>query len=134
MKYTFKEIYRTLTPEKRKSDGTMTAVLYRPLGYPVSWFFLNIGIQANTVTLLSALCCIAAFFCALFPASLLHWVAIILFGVFAVGDCADGTMARAAKQNTTYGGWADAAAGYLAYTTLLLSLGQIGRASCRERV
>lgn len=123
MKYTFKQIYNSVTPEKRKSDGTITAVLYRPLGYPVSWIFLNLGIQANTITLFSALCCIVAFFCTLFPASFLHWVAIILFGIFAVGDCADGTMARTAKKQTTYGGWADAAAGYLAYATILLSLG-----------
>lgn len=123
MKYTFKQIYNSLTPEKRKSDGTMTALLYRPLGYPVSWIFLNLGIQANTVTLLSALCCLVAFFCVLFPAPSLHWTAIILFGVFAVGDCVDGTMARSAKKQSTYGSWADAAAGYFAYATILLSLG-----------
>ncbi len=123
MKYTLKDIYNSLTPEKRKADGTMTTFLYRPVSYPVSWVFLRLRWSPNSVTYLSAVCCVIAFIASLFPFTVFHSMAIALFLVFAVLDCADGNMARTLKLKTTYGGWVDAAGGYLAYGTILFSMG-----------
>lgn len=123
MHYTLKAIYDSLPPEKRKIDGTMTRFLYRPLAIPSSWFFLRLGFTPNAVTALSGLLCIAAFLLTIFPSPFCHRVAIGLYLVFAVLDCADGNMARTIGKKTVYGGWVDAAGGYLAYATLLLSMG-----------
>ena len=123
MQYTLKDIYNSLTPEKRKSDGTMTSFLYRPISYLASWLFLRLHITPNSVTYISGASCIAAFILALFPIVTFHRIAIGLFLLFAVLDCADGNMARTLKKKTVYGGWVDAAGGYLAYATLLFSMG-----------
>ncbi len=123
MNYSMKDILDSLTPEKRKADGTMTRFLYRPVSYPASWLFLRLRLSPNSVTYLSAICCIVAFIAVLFPATVLHRTAIALFFVFAVLDCADGNMARTLKRKTTYGGWVDAAGGYLAYATQLFAMG-----------
>lgn len=123
MKYTMKDIYGSLSPEKRKSDGTMTSLLYRPVSYPASWIFLRLGFSPNAVTYISALFCIAAFVLVLFPMPALHWVAIAFFFVFAVFDCTDGNMARTIGKKTVYGGWVDAAGGYLAYATEIFAIG-----------
>jgi phosphatidylglycerophosphate synthase len=123
MHYTLKAIADSLTPEKRKADGTMTRYLYRPVSIPSSWLFLRLGMTPNAVTILSGFLCLVAFCLSLFPAVACHRVAIYLYLVFAVLDCADGNMARVTGKKTTYGGWLDAAGGYLAYTTLLLSMG-----------
>ncbi len=123
MRYTMKAIRESLTPEKRKSDGTMTRFLYRPLSVPASWFFLRLGLSPNAVTVMSAFLCLVAFVLALFPVIACHRAAIALFLAFAVLDCADGNMARAIGKKTVYGGWFDAVGGYLAYATILLSMG-----------
>jgi phosphatidylglycerophosphate synthase len=123
MSYTMKDILASLTPEKKKSDGTMTACVYRPLSFPVSWFFLKLGFSPNAVTGISALFCLAAFVLALIPVTACHWIAIAFFFAFAVLDCTDGNMARTIGKKTVYGGWVDAAGGYLAYTTELFAIG-----------
>lgn len=123
MKYTMKDIYGSLSPEKRKSDGTMTSILYRPVSYPASWLFLSLGFSPNAVTYISAILCVAAFVLVLFPVAALHWIAIALFFVFAVLDCTDGNMARTIGKKTIYGGWVDAAGGYLAYATEIFAIG-----------
>lgn len=123
MSYTMKDILASLTPEKKKSDGTMTAFVYRPLSFPASWLFLKLDFSPNAVTGISALFCLAAFALALFPVSACHWTAIAFFFVFAVLDCTDGNMARTIGKKTVYGGWVDAAGGYLAYTTELFAIG-----------
>lgn len=117
------DVYSSLTPEKRKADGTMTTILFRPLSYPIAWLALNTRISPNAVTYLSALGCIAAFVLALFPSTLCHVLAMILFIIFAVLDCADGNMARTLKKKNLYGGCIDAAGGYLAYATELTAIG-----------
>lgn len=123
MNYSMKDIYKSLTPEKRKADGTMTRCLYRPVSYPVSWLFLRLGFTPNGVTYASALFCLVAFALALFPNPVCHWTAIAFFFVFAVFDCVDGNMARTMGKKTVYGGWVDAAGGYLAYATELFAMG-----------
>jgi Phosphatidylglycerophosphate synthase len=123
MNYSLKDVYNSLSPEKRKADGTMTTILYRPVSYPASWLFLRAGLTPNAVTYASAAGCIAALLLALLPFSACHFAAIALFLVFAVLDCADGNMARTLGRKTVYGGWVDAAGGYLAYATELFSIG-----------
>ncbi len=123
MTYSMSDIYNSLTSEKRKADGSMTAFVFRPISYPVSWLFLRLGVSPNGVTYVSMLFCVIAFILTLFPVVVFHWLAIAFFFVFAVLDCADGNMARTIGKKTVYGGFVDAMGGYLAYSTQLFSVG-----------
>ena len=123
MKYSFADVLVSLTPEKRKADGTMTTFLFRPVSYPVAWLCLNLNISPNTVTYVSALGCLVAAVLVLFPSTICHIIAMILFILFAVLDCADGNMARTLNKKSRYGGWVDAAGGYIAYATELSAMG-----------
>ncbi|ULQ60053.1 CDP-alcohol phosphatidyltransferase family protein [Brucepastera parasyntrophica] len=123
MKYRFKDIYSSLPPEKRKSDGTVTTYLFRPLSYPFAYVFLALNFTPNMVTYIGAFCCIAGLCLTFFPVLLCHRIAMGLFVLFAVLDCADGTMARTLKLKSPYGGWVDAMGGYLAYAAILTSIG-----------
>ena len=123
MKYAYRDILCSLTDEKKKQDGTLTRLLYRPLSYPLAWLFLSAGWSANAVTALGALCCAIAFLFVLTPLYSLHIAAAGLFLAFAVLDCADGNMARTIGKKTRYGGWADAVAGYFAYAAEIAALG-----------
>lgn len=122
MKYSIKEIYASLSPEKRKADGTVSKYLLRPLSWPVSWFFLSIGVTPNMVTGISAIACLLALICTMLPYPALQSIAIILFFIFALLDCVDGNMARTIGKKTIYGVWVDAAGGYIAYFTIFFAM------------
>lgn len=131
-RFTLREITSSLSPEKRKADGTVTRFFHRPLSFPLSVLFLNTGFSANGVTYLSILACAAAFVCTLFPSTTMHATGIALYMLFGTLDCVDGNMARAirARQLSVgevpapgMGEWVDALGGYCAYTAIVLSLG-----------
>lgn len=125
--YTMGDISASMTEEKRRSDGTVTRFLLRPLSYPVALAALNLNISPNAVTYFSAFCCIAALALVCTTDIRLHITAAILFIVFGVLDCADGNMARTlARKNgrkNLYGAPVDAAGGYIAYTAQILAMG-----------
>ncbi|ADK83312.1 CDP-alcohol phosphatidyltransferase family protein [Sediminispirochaeta smaragdinae] len=118
-----KEIRDSLPEEKNRADSLWTRYILRPLSVPVAWLCLRWGLRANTVSYLSALICVFA--ALLFGSASLGGAIIgaLLFNMFAVLDCADGNMARATGTTGPYGAWADAIGGYVAYVTVLLSLG-----------
>jgi len=122
MKYPMKSILASLPPEKRKSDGTITTFILRPLSWPASWFFLALGFTPNMVTALSGLCCLVALVFSFTPYMTLHIAAVVLFFVFGILDCTDGNMARTIGKKNIYGGWVDAAGGYFAYFALIASM------------
>lgn len=123
MKITFSALKDSLTPEKKASDGTLSRFLFRPLAIPVSWFFLHLSFSANMVSYLGAVVCLVALMLTLFPFPVFHIIASLLFILFAVLDCADGSMARVSPSKNPWGSFIDAMAGYIAYATLLISLG-----------
>lgn len=117
-----KDLYNSFSPEKRKADGSVSKFLLRPLSWPVSYLFLKIGATPNLVTGISAICCLVALVCTVFPHPALHAIAISLFFIFALLDCVDGNMARTIGKKTIYGGWVDAAGGYFAYFTIFFAI------------
>lgn len=123
MKYTYAQVLGSLSTEKKKSDGTITRFFYRPLSFPLAWFCLNFSISANTISFLGMFFCLVGVLCTLLPFFTAHVFAICCFFIFAIFDCADGTIARTSGKHSVYGAWVDAIGGYFAYTTELFALG-----------
>ena len=84
MRYTLKAIHDSLPPEKRKSDGTMTRFLYRPLAIPASSLFLRLGMTPNAVTAVSGALCAVALCLTFFSSIFCHRGAIGLYLAFGV--------------------------------------------------
>ena len=122
-RYTLSELRASWTPEKKASDGPWTRYVLRPLSFPVAAFFLALGWTPNAVTYLSALLCVLAFPLLVFASPIPAFAAFILFFVFGILDCADGTMARTRGIPNRWGEWVDALGGYIAYATTLLGIG-----------
>ena len=122
-KVSLKQIRDSLPAEKNRADSMWTRYILRPVSIPVAWVFLRLGISANMVSYLSALLCVVAGF--LYSSGTESWgvIGALLFNIFAVLDCADGNIARTTNTTGPTGGWADALGGYVAYSTVLLSLG-----------
>lgn len=130
MRYRFREVLASLPPEKRRSDGTVSRFLHRPLSYPVAWALLNVGVTPNQTTYASAFLCVTGLALALVPVPVAHWAAVTCFFAFGTLDCADGTMARTIRARDSsagsgpWGEWVDALGGYIAYATILIALGR----------
>lgn len=122
-KISLRQIRDSLPAEKNHADSIWTRYILRPVSIPVAWIFLRFGISANKVSYLSALLCIVAGALYVSGSFCLAVTGALLFNLFAVLDCADGNIARAAGTAGPFGGWADALGGYVAYTVVLFSLG-----------
>jgi phosphatidylglycerophosphate synthase len=121
--YSLKDIVASLPPEKNRQDGLWTRFVLRPLSFPVSWLFLRIGLSPAFVSYFSALLCLAGGVLFSWPVPAYAGAGVILFNVFAVLDCVDGNMARVTGRAGPWGGWADATAGFIAYTAVFFSTG-----------
>lgn len=117
-------VLKTYTPAKRQAERAELWVAYviRPLSFPVTWFLANLGISANTVTVISLIVLCAAFAMIAFGAQTIAVAGGILLSVWLVLDCCDGTLARLSGQGTRYGEFLDAIGAYLIYGLLMPSV------------
>ena len=121
--YSLKEIIASLPPEKVKQDGLWTRFVLRPISFPVSWAALRMGLSPAFISYFSALVSIAGGILFAWPVSCLAGIGIILLNFFSVLDCVDGNMARVSGKAGPWGGWADAASGFIAYTSVFFASG-----------
>jgi phosphatidylglycerophosphate synthase len=121
--YTLRDIIASLPPEKSKQDGLWTRFVLRPLSFPLSWAALALGLSPAGVSYFSALVSIAGGVLFAWPDYRLATAGIILLNFFSVLDCVDGNMARASGKAGPWGAWADAVAGFIAYTAVFFSSG-----------
>ncbi|MDA3956731.1 CDP-alcohol phosphatidyltransferase family protein [Oceanispirochaeta sp.] len=129
MKVNFQEILATYTDEKRASEKEefWTYYVIRPLSWHPAWWFVNAGISANKVTVISIVfVLISAVLLTTGNLTAALWGAASLF-VWGVLDCADGTVARFKKktnhQGKYLGEFLDAAGAYAVYALILPALG-----------
>jgi phosphatidylglycerophosphate synthase len=124
MKYSLKDVIKSLPREKWKAESLWSRFFLRPLSFPPAWIALACGLSPNGMSWLSAFCALAGgILFGLTVGGVWPWVGIGLFFAFSVLDCADGNMARTLKTSNPWGSWTDAVGGYIAYTASLLSLG-----------
>lgn len=114
-----KDITSTFTPEKKMTDTLWARMLIRPISLGVTWFAVNIGLNAFQISCLAALMPIAALGCFLHNHPL---AAIVLLNIWLVMDCVDGNMARF-QGPTPMGEFVDSVSGYIMIGLTFFSLG-----------
>jgi len=110
--YTIKYFYNSMPRWKRIKDPVLTRVFYRPLSFVFASICARCGIQANTVSYLSAI--VAVFACVFFIVGQ-SWsdiVGAVLCNVWLLMDCVDGNLARGVKKQA-FGPFADSISSYL---------------------
>jgi len=129
MKVNLQEILATYTDEKRESEKEeiWTYYVIRPLSWHPARWFVNAGISANKITVLSIVfVLIAAVLLTTSNLTAALWGAASLF-IWGVLDCADGTVARFKKKTNSQGKYLgeflDAAGAYAVYGLILPALG-----------
>ncbi len=122
-RYSYAEIKASLSPEKRRADGPWTRFVLRPLSMPAAWLCMHLGMGANQVSYLGALCSLAGGALLALGSPPAAWAGLALLFAFGVLDCADGNIARTVKAGSVWGEWVDAVCGYVAYAAALLGAG-----------
>lgn len=120
--YSFKEILASYTKKKRNRSSIWARVFSRPLSFPITWVFINLGLTANTVSIFSMLEALVA--CGFIMAGGIYtYIGVVLFVFWHVLDCVDGNIARVKKTSSYAGAFLDAASGYIAPAFVFLAVG-----------
>lgn len=122
MKYTFKDITSSYTKEKRKRSSIWARVFSRPVSFLFTYIFINLGLSANVVSVISMFEALAA--CVLIMlGGYCTYIGVALFVFWHVLDCVDGNIARVKKESSYGGAFLDAASGYIAPAFIFLAVG-----------
>lgn len=124
-KYTAKYFSERLPEWKRKRDPIVVRTFFRPLSFPCSAIFSNMGLTANDVTIISIIVALIAdtlFFMAK-TSRAMGVAASILISVWLLLDCSDGNMARSVRKQP-YGEFLDALGSYILVAFLGVGLGR----------
>ncbi len=122
MKYTFKEILASYTPEKRRNTSIWAKIFSRPLSFLTTYIFINMGFSANTVSIISMFEALIACALLMLGEPFTIW-GVFLFLFWDVLDCTDGNIARVKKTSSPIGVFFDAMAGYTAVAFVFLAVG-----------
>ena len=100
---------------------------YRPVSFYLTWPFLNLGISANIVSILSILLAILGMVIAVFVNNVGgYYIAVSVFIFWNFFDCIDGNIARFTNMSTTNGVLWDALGGYFALSLYFITIGVVG--------
>lgn len=120
--YSFKEITKSYTKEKRKRSSIWARIFSRPVSFLFTFIFINLGISANVVSVISILDAILACVLIIMGGNFLY-AGVGLFVFWHVLDCVDGNIARVKKESSYGGAFLDAVSGYVAPAFIFLAVG-----------
>lgn len=118
---TYEAVLGTYTSSKRQSERSELWLAYviRPLSFPATWVLANLGVSANTVTLISLVLLLAALLMIAIGSKLIAVLGGILLSGWLVLDCVDGSLARLSGKGTKFGEYLDAIGAYVVYGFLM---------------
>ena len=121
--YTFKQIKESLPSDYNAQGSWWVRLWVRKVSFVFTWFFINAGMSANSVTLLSIFVTLTGCVCYAIPSLPFQIVAVVLINFWLVLDCVDGNIARCLKKKTLYGSFIDAMGGYFTVGFVYLAIG-----------
>ncbi len=121
--YTFKQIKDSLPKDYNAQGSWWVRLWVRRVSFVFTWLFINAGMSANSVTLLSIFVTLAGCVCYAVPSLPFQIAAVVLINFWLVLDCVDGNIARCMKKKTLYGSFIDAMGGYFTVGFVYLAIG-----------
>lgn len=125
MKYTFKQVRDSLTPQKRRNASLWVRLWARRTGEFFAWICLNCGVTANQASVGAILLCVVALFFMCFNNWVMALIGLILACLFIAVDCTDGVIARTSKSNSFMGEYYDALGGYTMASLSMFGAGMV---------
>lgn len=122
-KYSMKQIKDSLPQTKNKGDSLWVQYVARNISYPFTYLFINIGLSAWTVSVLSIVVAFFACFAFCINSDFARWIGVILVHFWMICDCVDGNIARVKKTTGPMGEFIDAQSGYIISAFCYFGLG-----------
>ena len=122
MKFSFSKITESLPADYNAESSWWVKLWVRKVSFIFTWFFINIGLSANNVTVLSIFVTLAGCVCYTIPSISFQIAAVVLINFWLVLDCVDGNIARCMKQKKLYGSFIDGMGGYFTVGFVYLAI------------
>lgn len=113
MKYSYKYVRESLPKNKSSVSSIWVKAVARPLSFPLTYLFANMGFSANFISVLSGLVSVAGCILLSVPDKTAVWAGIVCINLWIVLDCVDGNVARVTNKFSRMGEFFDAAYGYI---------------------
>ena len=123
MKYSWKDLTSSYTKKKRQMSSLWARIFSRPVSFVITYVLINLGMQANTVSVLSILCALTSCVFISIDSVVLRIIGVVLFALWHVLDCVDGNIARVKKESSVRGEYIDAISGYSASSFIYFAIG-----------
>ena|SRR3989338_5239736 len=120
-KFTYKEV--RIKQKKDLKANISGYYVYRNLSTPFTWFFANMGISPNTITLLSLSLCLFGFYFLSLGTYVYFIIGLLFFIIFKILDMSDGETARLCGATSIEGVYFDRISHYLYSFCLGLGIG-----------
>lgn len=122
-KYSMQQIKDSLPKKKNKGDSLWVQYIARNVSYPFTYIFINLGLSAWDVSVLSILIALLACFSFCINSDIARWGGVILIHFWMICDCVDGNIARVKKTTGPMGEFIDAQSGYIISAFCYFGLG-----------
>lgn len=107
-----RDIRQSLPKTKNKGDSLWVQYVVRNISYPFTFFFINLGISAWFVSMLSVVVAFVASFLFFVDNNVARWIGVVLIHFWMICDCCDGNIARVKKTTGPMGEFIDVQSGY----------------------
>lgn len=123
MKYSWNDLTSSYTKKKRQMSSLWARIFSRPVSFVITYFLINLGMEANTVSILSILCALTSCVFISINSTVFRIIGVALFALWHVLDCVDGNIARVKKESSVRGEYVDAVSGYTASSFVYFAIG-----------
>ncbi len=123
MKYSWNDLTSSYTNKKKQMSSLWARIFSRPVSFVITHILINLGIKANTVSVISILCALTSCVCVSINSMIFRIVGVVLFALWHVLDCVDGNIARVKKESSIRGEYVDAISGYTASSFIYFAIG-----------
>jgi len=123
MRYSWNDLITSYTKRKKQMSSLWARVFSRPISFVITYFLINLGVQANTVSFASILCALTSCVLISIDSFALRITGVVLFALWHVLDCVDGNIARVKKELSIRGEYIDAISGYTASSFIYFAIG-----------
>lgn len=120
---TIKQLREMDPPDKLSRASFMVKIFFRPVSYPITWLLAKLGFSANQATYLSGLVAVCGAALLIAANREMNVAGAVLFNLWAVLDCVDGTLARYRGSSSQHGDFVDTVFGYLAFGIVFIAMG-----------
>lgn len=123
MKYSWNDLTASYTKRKKQMSSLWARIFSRPISFVITFILINLGVQANAVSIASILCALTSCVFVSIDSFAFRIIGVALFALWHILDCVDGNIARVKKESSVRGEYIDAISGYTASSFIYFAIG-----------